>query len=42
MKKKIRETTTVKKKKPKEPNRQNDEIPSNPRNGIFKRSVINA
>lgn len=41
--KKIRETTTVKKKNQlKEPNRQNDEIPSNPRNGIFKRSVINA
>jgi hypothetical protein len=30
------------KKNAKEPNRQNDEIPSDPRNGIFKRSVINA
>lgn len=31
-----------KKKNEKEANRQNDEIPSDPRNGIFKRSVINA
>lgn len=28
-------------KNEKEANRQNDEIPSDPRNGIFKRSVIN-